>query len=110
MPASLRKGAPLTTYRFVKTGPRCVQDVPLDAKATDELVRALLLALSSTLMLDCNPRESPVRIFAAQEPAKDNITTVCLIGASNMRRCIPFYKAMGLEVIDLTTLGWDVWK
>ena len=107
MPSSLSKNAALTTFRFVETSLRRVSNTPLDGKATDELVRALLMVLSSTLMLDCSPGESPVRTLTAKEPAKDTLTTVCVVGASNMRRCIPFYRAMGLEVIDLTSMGWD---
>ena len=107
LPVSLSPNAQLAPSRFVTTSSRCAEDVPLDTKATSELIRALLTALNSNLMIDCNPGEPPVRIPATLQCGKDPPRTVVLIGASNMRRCIPALGALGYLTVDLTQVGWD---
>ena len=107
LPVSLAPNAQLAPSRFALSSSRCGKDVPLDAKATSELLRALLTALSSQLMVDCNPGESPVRITANQQSGKDFSRTVVVIGASNMRRCLPILGSLGYETVDLTHIGWD---
>jgi hypothetical protein len=106
MPASLSPDAQLTTYRFRTTHSRHVSTSGLDVKATDELVLALLNALQSQLGIDCSPRDTPVRTTAREGRGKENITKLILIGASNMRRCIPPLRAQGFEVVDLTHIEW----
>ena len=106
LPVSLSPNAQLAPSRFVTTSSRCAEDVPLDTKATSELIRALLTALNSNLMIDCNPWEPPVRIPATLQCSKDPPRTVVLIGASNMRRCIPALGALGYLTVDLTHVGW----
>ena len=51
LPVSLSPNAQLAPSRFVTTNSRCAEDVPLDTKATSELIRALLTALNSNLMI-----------------------------------------------------------
>ena len=106
-PVSLAPNAQLAPSRFTFTSSGCTGDVPLDAKATTELLRALLTALSSHLMVDCNPGASPVRMSENKQCGKDLTRTVLMIGASNMRRCLPYLASLGYKTVDLTHIGWD---
>ena len=106
-PVSLSPNAPLAPSRFVLTSSHCAEDVPLDGKVIDELIRTLLTALRTNLMIDCHPGVSPVRNLACQQPAKDLSDTVVLIGASNLRRCIPLFNELGYKTVDITSTGWD---
>ena len=38
---------------------------------------------------------------------KDLTRTVLMIGASNMRRCLPYLASLGYKTVDLTHIGWD---
>ena len=55
LPATLSAGSPLTTHRFRCTSSRRVTSSGCHAKATDELLSVLLIALSSDLAIDCHP-------------------------------------------------------
>ena len=99
--------AQLAPPRFVITGSHCAEDVPLEPTATSEITCALLTALNRNFMIDCNPGASPVRIIATELCGKGPIRTVVLIGASNMRRCIPALGALGYQTVNLTHVGWD---
>ena len=107
LPVSLSPSALLAPSRYVRSGSRCAEDIPLDGKATDELVRALLTALSSNLMIACNPGASPVRIPAPLQRTEEHTDTVVLVGASNLRRCNPVFNALGHKTVNITSVGWD---
>jgi len=107
MPVSLSPDAPLTTIRFRSNQVRHVSTSGLDVKATEELVLALLTSLQKTLGIDCTPGDTPVRIPANEQRRKENIGKLIVIGASNMRRCIPALQQLGYEVLDLTNLDWN---
>ena len=58
-------------------------------------------------MVDCNPGASPIRMSENKQCGKDPRRTVVMIGASNMRRCLPYLASLGYETVDLTQIGWD---
>jgi len=107
MPVSYSPDAALTTIRFRANQIRHVNNTGLDVKATEDLVLGLLTTLQQTLGVDCIPRDSPVRIPAAEQRKKEAIGKIIVIGASNMRRCIPFLKEAGYDVMDLANIEWD---
>ena len=57
-------------------------------------------------MVDCNPGASPVRMTENKQCGKDLTRTVVMIGARNMRRCLPYLASLGYETVNLTHIGW----
>ena len=105
MPTSLAVGSPLTTHRFRCTSSRRVSSAGCDAKATDELLSALLSALSSDLGIDCHPGESLVRKPIKEQGHSDRITSIILVGASHMRRVEPHLQGAGYSIKLLSLTG-----
>ena len=105
MPTSLAVGSPLTTHRFRCTSSRRVTSAGCDAKATDELLSALLSALSKDLGIDCHPGDILVRKPIKEQGPSDRISSIILVGASHMRRVEPHLQSAGYKVSLLSLMG-----
>ena len=105
LPSNLIAGSPLTTHRFRCTSSRRVTSKGCDAKATDELVSALLSALNSDLGIDCRPGDVLVREPIIEKGHSDTIHHLLLVGASHMRRVEPFLQREGYRTSLISLKG-----
>ena len=105
LPSNLVAGSPLTTHRLRCSSSRRVTSQGCDAKATDELVSALLSALYSDLGIDCHPGEVLVREPITEKGQSDKIHHLLLVGASHMRRVEPFLQKEGYKTSLISLKG-----
>jgi hypothetical protein len=77
----------------------------MDSTAHSELIRILLTILQRDFSIILSPEVILPRATDAVGGPKDNNTVVC-IGSSIMQQTIPFLKALGLNVVDLSRPGW----
>jgi len=104
MPADLEGSATKTyLFRYNSSCPASLSG--LDCKATEELVRALILALNKDLSIRLDPETILKREPEQSQDAKHSMKVV-VFGASNMSRTVLSIRAAGIEVIDLTVPGW----
>jgi hypothetical protein len=77
----------------------------MDSTAHSELIRILLTIMQRDFSIVLCPEVTLPRAPDAVLGPKDNNTVVC-IGSSIMQQTIPFLKALGYNVIDLSRPGW----
>ena len=65
----------------------------------------LLDALHTDLGINCNPRLTSVREPPAKQGAKEEVTHVILVGASNMKHTAVHLKELGLRVTECQLPG-----
>jgi hypothetical protein len=114
LPTSVSVGS-VQTHCFIFHNSCPVTLKGVDRKATEELTRVLINCLNRDFNTNVNPEIVIANSWAGSgtEPdPSDNMDAtgltnhVVLIGASNMRRLIPFLKSNGHSVTDLTQSSW----
>jgi hypothetical protein len=77
----------------------------MDRKTTAELVRILTTTLQRDFLITVCPEAILQRVNIAAGDSKDTRTLVC-IGSSIMKQTVPYLRAMGYNIIDMTKPGW----
>jgi hypothetical protein len=114
LPASISAGS-VQTHCFVLNSSCPVVLPGINRKATEELLRVLIESLNRDFNTNLNPEVIILNSWACIPETKETEPDmeaaqpknhVVLIGASNMRRIIPFLKQAGHSVTDLTQPSW----
>jgi hypothetical protein len=106
LPESLspQSATSVTAFSCMSSSPTILKGV--DRKATWELVHVLLDALSTSLHICLLPETHVSRENMSARNEKDTLDRLIVIGASHMKRVVPFLRENGNEVVDLSTPGW----
>jgi hypothetical protein len=104
-PSSLLPNSPLVPTKFFTSSSHTTIR-GFDSMATNKLLRTLFDHLQCKFATVANPDE-----LLIEEPAPEVVGgkefSKCIIGGgSNMKRIAQILKNKGIEVIDLTSLGW----
>jgi hypothetical protein len=114
LPSSISAGS-VQTHCFIFHG-SCPVTLPgVHRKATEELLRVLIENLNRDFETNLNPEIILLNNWAGDNSCTDSNVDmeaaesgnhVILVGASNMRRLLPFLKSTGISVTDLTQPSW----
>jgi hypothetical protein len=104
LPVSL--SSPDTETFFFKFPNSCPARLSkMDRKTTDELIRTLINQLQNNFTIAVCPEGILPRALSMIVDPKDSKHIVC-IGSSIIKQTIPFLKALGYSVTDLSRPGW----
>jgi hypothetical protein len=116
LPTSISVGS-ISSHTFAYNS-SCPEILPgLTRKATEELLRSLIETVNRDFSANINPNIVLTNNWAGKEDCIDpgeNTTGsktdmsrhMVLIGASNLKRLVPFLHASGITVTDLTVPSW----
>ncbi len=77
----------------------------MDDNTIDGLLRILFTTLNRDLMTGLNPETLLLMENEKREDAKETTSHMVLIGASHLRRTIPYLRRLGYDVTDVTKPG-----
>ena len=98
LPSYLGLNPPLAPFRFVSSSSCHINANGLSVQAMEELTRTLLSAISKNFGIKTYPEDTLVREHLAEEGGKGTISSIVLVGASNMRRVYPHLESTGLKI------------
>jgi hypothetical protein len=114
LPTSISVGSVQThTFVFHNSCPVILDG--MNRKATEELLRTLIDTMNRDFQTCLNPEIIIANSWAGPDDSAEKMDEmiasqpnnhVILIGASNTKRLVPFLKAAGYTVCDLTQPGW----
>jgi hypothetical protein len=93
------------TYIFKFNSSSPARLLKMDRKTSSELVQVLSLCLQRDFSISISLEGTLQKTTTAAEDLKDDKILVC-IGSSIMQQTVPFLKALGYTVVDLSRPGW----
>jgi len=105
LPESKHVKSKLLPSRFVSSKSCLTNHAGFDLKTIWDLVRMLAAVLSRDFGISCSPGNSPQRDPKTAEHAKDTLTRLIVVGASNMRRIAANLSVRGLTVESISLEG-----
>jgi hypothetical protein len=100
LPSSLVNNCAWKEQKFKTYSPRAGVLPPMSSDTTDGLLRVLVFTLNRDLMAGLNPEALFSTENTVREDAKETTDHLVLIGASHLKRTIPYLKRLGYTITD----------
>ncbi len=105
LPSSLVSNSSWKEQKFKTYSPRVDALPPMSSDTIDGVLRVLVFMLNWDLMAGLNPEALFSTENTMREDAKETTDHLVLIGASHLKRTIPYLKRLGYTVTDATCPG-----